>query len=229
MINSFNRGSDSRPKLLLPVAILALLFCSCSKKKVVQGSITYTIEYQLPDSLNSYKDYLPKTAIVYFKGDSTVSVQQANDEATTVITYKPADLVRVLLRSSSAKYVIDYPKSEQTEILPAKAGYSYAATSETKSIAGHKAMKYTLTDKATGLTSEAWFTKEIAVVPNYLTMAFDTTYGVPLSFTTKQNGMPVTTTVSQIKFGPVPDGIFATPAGYQKMTPKQFSDLPVGN
>jgi outer membrane lipoprotein-sorting protein len=216
-------------KLLLFFVLVLLFLNSCGNKKVKQGSITYSIEYQLPDSLNRYKDYLPKTAVVYFKGDSTISVQQANDEATTVITYKPTDLMRVLLRSASAKYIIDYPKSEQTEILPARAGYSYTPTNEIKIIAGHKATKYNLIDKATGAASEAWFTREVSVVPSYLTTVFDTTYGVPLSFTTMQNDIPVTTTAKEIKFEPVPDGAFTAPQGYRQMTPKQFRELPVEN
>jgi len=216
-------------KLILFSPLLFILLTSCSHKKIKQGLVTYDIEYQLPDSLNSYKAYLPKTAIVYFKGDSTVSIQQAGAEATTVVTYKPTTFMQVLLRSSAAKYVIDYSKADQPEILPASKGYTYVATNETKTIAGYKASKYELTDQATGLGSEAWFSKNVAIVPNYLTTVFDTTYGVPLSFTTKQNGIPVTTTVKQIRFEPVPNGAFSVPAGYQKITPKQFKDMPVGN
>lgn len=207
---------------------MLVLFSSCNHKAVKQGSITYTIEYELPDSLKHYADYLPKTAIVYFKGDSTVSIQQAGEEATTVITHKPTGIMQVLLRSSAAKYEVDYKKAEQTEILP-PVNYSYAATAESKTIAGHKAIKYILTDKTSGLTSEAWFSKEISVVPNYLTTVFDTTYGVPLAFSINQNGIATKTRVRELKFEPVPEGVFATPAGYKKITPQQFKDLPVGN
>jgi hypothetical protein len=216
-------------KALLFLIILSALFSSCTHKKVVQGSISYDIEYQLPDSLHKYLFYLPKSAKVFFKGDSAVSIQQMNDESTTVITYKPADFMRVLLASSAKKYVIDYSKADQAEESPVKLGYSYAAGTETKMIAGHKALKYTLTDKATGENAEAWFTKEITVIPNSLTMSFDTTKGFPMSFTTNHNGMVIKTTVKEIKFEPVPTGIFSTPAGYQPLTPKQLRDMPVEN
>jgi hypothetical protein len=211
---------------LIPAALA--VFSSCNHKPVKQGSITYAIEYELPDSLKHYSDYLPKTAIVYFKGDSTVSIQQAGDEATTVITHKSTGFMRVLLRSSTAKYQVDYKKTEQADVLP-PVTYSYAATSESKTIAGHKAQKYILTDKTTGLTSEAWFSKEISVIPNYLTAVFDTTYGAPLAFSINQNSIAIKTTAKELKFEPVPDGVFAAPAGYKKITPQQFKDLPVGN
>src|SRR5579863_4728629 len=211
-------------KFLWFIPATLTLLSSCNSRPVKQGSITYAIEYELPDSLKHYSDYLPKTAIVYFKGDSTVSIQQAGEEATTVITHKPTGFMRVLLRSSAAKYQVDYKKAEQSEILP-PVNYSYAATSESKIIAGHKALKYILTDKTTGLTSEAWFSKEISVIPNYLTTVFDTTYGAPLAFAINQNGIATKTTVKEVKFESVPDGVFATPLGYKPMTPEQFKNL----
>jgi hypothetical protein len=216
-------------KLLVVGAILAILFGSCSKKEIKQGKIVYAIEYELPDSLTRYAEYLPKQATIYFKGDSTVSVQQAGAEATTVITHKPSQFMRVLLRSAASRFVIDYSKAQQSELLPAASGYSYEAKDNTMTISGYKAKKYQLTDKATGLTSEAWFTKQLSVVPNYLTTVFDTTYGVPLIFTTRQNDIPVKTTLKEIKFEPVPAGVFSTPKGYEKITPEQFKNMPIGN
>ncbi|MBS1524402.1 MAG: hypothetical protein JST19_02065 [Bacteroidetes bacterium] len=214
-------------RIFLGILAILVIVYSCNKKKVLQGSITYDIQYRLPDSLGRYALYLPKSATVYFKGDSAVSIQQMNDEATTVITCKPTNFMRVLLRSSSQKFVIDYNKADQQEEEPAKLGYAYTKNNKDTVVAGHRAIKYTLVDKATGEQSEVWFTKEIRVIPNSLTMAFDTTYGFPLAFSVMQNGMLTKTTVKNIRFEPVPDGIFSTPAGYQKITPKQLRDMPV--
>lgn len=212
---------------LLFLLVISVLLISCKHKEIKQGTINYTIEYRLPDSLKQYIDYLPKSAIVFFKGDSTVSIQQAGDEATTVITNKPANFMRVLLRSSAQKFVIDYNKADQAEELPAKLGYAYTNTKETKTIAGHKASRYMLIDKFTGDTSEVWFTKELHIIPNSMTMTFDTTYGVPVAFTTRQNGILTVTNVRSIKFETVPPGVFSTPAGYKKMTPKELRNMPV--
>jgi hypothetical protein len=216
-------------RILLFSFISIVSLSSCSHKKVVQGSISYSIEYQLPDSLHKYLLYLPKSAKVFFKGDSAVSIQQMNDESTTIITHKPTDFMRVLLASSAKKYVIDYKKADQVEESPARLGYSYTASTDTQIIAGHKALKYELTDKVTGQTGEAWFTKEIAVIPNSLTMPFDTAKGVPLAFTLNHNGLIIKTTVKDIKFESVPAAIFSTPAGYEPLTPKQLRDMPVEN
>jgi len=208
--------------------VILLLLGSCKRHEVKQGAITYTIDYELPDSLKTFAAFLPKTAIIYFKGDSTVSIQQAGPDATTVITHKPTNFMRVLLRSDKAQYAIDYTKAEQVDILP-PTDYTYAPTTETKTILGHKATKYVLTDKTSGVGNEVWFTKDIKLVPNYVTAVFDTTYGVPLVFTSDQNGMVTRTSVKEIKFEKVPDGVFSTPAGYKKITPEQFKNMPVGN
>ncbi|HTE00827.1 MAG TPA: DUF4412 domain-containing protein [Mucilaginibacter sp.] len=216
-------------KTLLYSITILVLFGSCSNKKVKQGSIAYTIEYQLPDSLNKYLAYLPKSAMVYFKGDSAVSIQQMNDESTTIIIDKTTHFMRALLRSNTKKYVIDYDTIEQAKEANARLGYTYQAGAETKTIAGYKALKYTLTNKETLEQSEVWFTKDISVVPNSLTMAFDTIHGFPVAFITNQGGMLIKHTVKQIKFEPAPAGVFSTPAGYEPLTPKQLREMPVEN
>lgn len=216
-------------KTLLYFILLIAALSGCSRKKEIQGSISYSIEYKLPDSLSKYLLYLPKSAKVFFKGDSAVSIQQMSDESTTIVTHKPSNFMRVLLASSSKKYVIDYKKADQDLETPARLGYTYAAGTKTRTIAGHQALKYTITDKLSGLTTDAWFAKDIAIVANSLTMTFDRTKGQPLEFTTNQNGMVIKTTVKEIKFEPVPEGIFSTPPGYQSLTPKQLRDMPVEN
>jgi hypothetical protein len=216
-------------KTLLYFILLIVALSGCSRKKEVQGSIFYSIEYKLPDSLSKYLLYLPKSAKVFFKGDSAVSIQQMSDESTTIITHKPTNFMRVLLASSSKKYVIDYNKADQQLEIPARLGYTYEAGTETRTIAGQQALKYTITDKVSGLTTDAWFAKGVAFIPNSLTMAFDTTKGEPMEFTTNQNGMVIKTTVKEIKFEPVPEGIFSTPPGYQPLTPKQLREMPVEN
>ena len=35
--------------------------------------------------------------------------------------------------------------------------------------------------------------------------------------------------VKQIKFEPVPAGVFSTPAGYEPLTPEQLREMPVEN
>jgi hypothetical protein len=183
----------------------------------------------LPDSLKKYAEFLPKQATVYFKDDSTASIQGTTEESTTVITDKKTGFMRVLLKSPFKMYRVDYDKTDQENERALLPVYSFAPTATTKQIAGYNAVKYILKDKLSGDTSEAWFTKDISIIPNSITTALDPKEGVPLVFTTNQHGVIATTTVKQITFDAVPAGVFSTPAGYEVLTPKQLQEMPVEN
>lgn len=204
---------------------VAVLLAACKRKD--EGSIKYSVEYDLPDTLKHYAEYLPKDAIVYFKGDSTVSIQKLNDESTTVITNQKAGFMQVLLKSPTKKYVINYTKADQDEEKRLMPKFTYKPQKETRTIAGVKATKYLLEEKLSGETSADWFSKDVNIIPNSLTLMFDPSAGFPMDFTLNQNGIRVRTKVKEIKFEKVPDGVFTTPFGYTPLTPQQLKELPV--
>ena len=214
-------------KKILLYTIPVLMFLSACGKLEKQGLINYKISYQLPDSLARFAAYLPKEAKVYFKGDSAVSVQKSGDESTIVITNIAGSFMRVLLKSSAKAYVVDYNKTDQAEEASLLPKYTYRKTQLLKTITGYRATKYILVDKTTGDSTEAWFTKDVSVTPNFVTMMFDRSLGVPLIFTVNQNGIVSRTSVKTIKLNAVPAGIFSTPAGYTHLTPQQLKELPV--
>lgn len=214
------------PVFLLLVFICALAACSHKKN---EGVIVYKLAYTLPDSLRSYGDYLPTEAVIYFKGDSAVSIQKTENESTTVITYKPTGFMQVLLKSADKSYVIDYDKKDQAEEMAVMPTFSFTPRKGAKTMAGYKAKAYTMMDKMSLDSTEAWFTKDIIIPPNSLTAPLDTALGVPLLFSTNQNGIITRATVKQIKFEPVPNGVFTAPAGYEHLTPTQLREMPVDN
>lgn len=204
---------------------LAAILTACKHND--EGSVKYSVEYDLPDTLKHYAQYLPKDAIVYFKGDSTVSIQKLNDESTTVITNQKAGFMQVLLKSPTKKYVINYTKADQDEEKRLMPKFTYKVQKETRTIAGVKAIKYLLEEKLSGETSVDWFSKDVNIVPNSLTLMFDPSVGFPMDFTLNQNGIRVRTKVTAIKYEKVPDGVFTTPFGYIPLTPQQLKELPV--
>jgi hypothetical protein len=216
-------------RFLVAVFILFTFLCACKNKESVEGKVVYNLEYQLPDTLKQYAEYLPKEATVYFKGDSTVSIQRSAEESTTVITDKKTAFMRVLLQSPMKKFVVDYSKAEQTEEIGHLPAHTITKQPETKMIAGYKATKYVVKDKLSDEITEMWFTKDIAIPASSVTMMLDSTLGVPLMFTINQNGMKMKTTVKEIKFQPVPAGVFSTPEGFTKLTPQQLREMPVEN
>lgn len=211
--------------LFLPALIFTAL-AACSPKKN-EGVIVYHLEYKLPDSLRSYAAYLPTEATIYFKDDSVVNIQKTAEESTTVITYKPTNFMQVLLKSPSKSYVIGYDKKDQAEEMAAMPVFSFIPRKGAKNMAGYQAKAYTMIDKMSLDSTEAWFTKDIKIPPSSLTAPLDTALGVPLMFSTNQNGIITKATVKEIKFEPVPEGLFSAPAGYEHLTPTQLREMPV--
>lgn len=215
-------------KNILFAATVSILFLSaCNHQSNDEGSITYSLDYQLPDSLKRFAAFLPKEAKVYFKGDSTVSIQQSKQESTTIITDKKTGFMRVLLKSAFRQFMVDYNKAEQAEEIGTLPPHTVTPQKESKTIAGYPAQKYIFQDKLSGETTEAWFTKKIDVPQNSMTMMLDSTLGVPLAFTISQAVMKMKVTVKQLKFEPVPAGVFSTPMGYKQLTPQQLREMPV--
>ena len=208
----------------LLIAVTALAACSHKKN---EGVIVYKLEYKLPDSLSSYGAYLPTEATIYFKGDSVVNIQKTEEESTTVITYKPTHFMQVLLKSPKKSYVIDFDKKDQAEEMASMPTFSFTPAKGAKTMAGYQAKAYIMKDKMSLDSTEAWFTKDITIPPSSLTAPLDTALGVPLMFSTNQNGIITKATVKEIKFEPVPDGVFTAPAGYQHLTPTQLREMPV--
>lgn len=215
--------------LMIAAFALLLFLVACHRKNTDEGLIVYQLEYQLPDSLKQYADFLPKEAIVYFKGDSAVSIQKTKEESTTIITDRKTNFMRVLLKSPARQFVVNYNKNDQAEEIGQLPPHTITMQNETKTIAGYQASKYLVKDKLTGETTAMWFTKDITIIPNPITMMLDSTLGVPLIFSINQNGMTTKTTVKEIKFEPVPATVFSTPSGYTPLTPQQLRQMPVGN
>jgi hypothetical protein len=213
-------------KKLLILAALVTALAACGKKEP-QGRIIYTLKYELPDSLKNYIYYLPKEATVYFKGDSTASVHQSADESTTIITNSKTKFMEALLKSPHKKYSVIYSEADQKEERAMMPIFTAKKEAETKKIAGLDATRYTLTDKMTGQTSEAWFTTAIPVAQGYMSQMFDPALGVPLVFSANQNGMITHTEVKEIKLEKLPTGLFSAPAGYEKITYQQLRDMPI--
>jgi hypothetical protein len=214
--------------MLLAMIVGVTILAACSDK-TKEGVMVYSLEYTLPDSLRSYADYLPKQSTVYFKDDSVANIHGSDAESTTMITHQPTGYLLALLKSGIRRYQVVYNKEEQAHELPDMSKYDITKGPATKQIAGYNAQQYVMKDKLSGDTTSAWFTHDITMPPSFATSMFKPELGVPLSFSINQNGMITKTTLTQIRFEPVPAGIFTAPADYKKLTPRQLNEMPVGD
>lgn len=214
-------------RYIFGILAVCTVLASCGKKEP-QGKLVYTLSYELPAGQEQFAEHLPKEAIVYFKGDSVAVIEGNGDESTTVVTYAPSNFMQALLKSSRKKYAINYSKQDQDEERSHMPLYEATKGTQTKKLAGIDAQQYTLADKMTTESHEAWFATTVKVPKNYLSLMFDPALGTPLVFSSNQNGMVTHTTIKSINLdNEVPAGVFTAPADYIRLTPKAFQEMPV--
>ncbi|MXV52215.1 DUF4412 domain-containing protein [Pedobacter sp. HMF7647] len=214
-------------KIILSLIAIAFSAGVFAQTPINEGTITYTVEWEVPAQMQQMASMFPKELTVYFKGDSSVVNQKSQMSTSNVIMNSKTDFVRLLLDipMMSKKYVINFTPADLEEMKEKWPEYELKAGTETQTIAGYKATKYTITEKKSNKTSEGWFTKDIATPANSLTQFFDKSNGVPLKFDSFQSGLAIHATVKEIKQGAIPAGAFATPAGYETITFDQLKGM----
>lgn len=210
-------------KLILSAGILLAGCASFGQTKISEGTITYAVEYELPENLKPYAAFFPKEATVYFRGDSTLSVQKSTGRVTSVLLNPKTDYMKLLLEVQGKNYVVNYSPADMEEMQMSAPEYTYTAAGDV-AVGTYKATRYTLKD-AKGVTTEAVFTKDFIVPKNSMSAFFNETYGTPLSFTVNQSGLKVKATFKDVKAEPVPKGTFAVPKGYETLTMQQLKAM----
>ncbi len=209
-------------------ATLALLSTvSFAQKKLTEGTITYQVEYDLPANMQQMKAMLPTEVSVYFKGDSTSTQNKTPMSTTNFVINSKTEFQRLLLDipMMGKKYSVRFTPDDQEMMKEKFPELTFTESTETKEIATYKGKKYTVTDKASGKTSDAVFSKEIEIPANSLTQFFDKNYGFPLEFTTYQQGMTIKAVVKEIKEGKVPAGSFSASKEYEEITAAQLQGM----
>lgn len=218
-------------KKIIVTATLALL-CNLgfAQKKIAEGSILYQVEYDLPAEMQQMRAMLPSEVTVYFKGDSSSSLNKTPMATTNFIMNPKTEFQRLLLdipmmnRKLSVKFTPDDMETMK-ESFPE---LSFVPGTETKTISGYAGQKYTVSEKKSGKNSEAYFTKDVEIPSNSFTQYFDKSYGFPLQFITYQQGMTLKATVKQIKEEKVPAGSFSASKDYEEITFSQLQQMMPG-
>ncbi len=198
-------------------------FVANAQKKINEGVMIYTVEYELPPEQQSMASMLPKENKVYFNGTMSKFNLDMGMFSTTVIsngeTKEALSLTEVPMQN---KKIAMKMNKEQVEAMQEKQGgikdYEYKATSEKKMIAGFNCVKSTVTDKNSDFTGEIWATTDIEVPLNSLTSNYSTLKGVPVEFTSTMNGVKTKMTLKEVKEEKVGDLKMDVPAGYETMT-----------
>jgi hypothetical protein len=211
-------------KIISKLALCALLAAGFNtanaQKKIAEGTVTYTVNFELPADKQQFASMLPKEITSYFRGDSTASsLQQGPATIKSIQDYKTnyqSILIDVPAASKKIAVVLKPADIEQMEATDPK--LTPTAGTEKQTIAGYNCTKVTATDPKSGTKYDVWITKDIDIVPNSLSRLVSTFGGVPVKFVTFNQGIKVDAEIKEIKEITVPKGYFSASKDYESMS-----------
>lgn len=202
-------------------------FVANAQKKVTEGYVSYNAEYDLPADQQMAAAMLPKEYKLYFKGDVSKFTMDLG-MMTNVITSNnktSEGLMLMDIPAASQKIAVKITpedKEKQKDMMP---DYEIVKTTETKTISGYSATKYTAKDKKSDSTVEIWATNDIDLPLNNFTEGFTGLKGTPLEFVSNMNGLKVKMSFKELKEEAVTGLTMTVPAGYTEMTMDELMSM----
>jgi hypothetical protein len=204
------QNMNTKLKFALGLAFTALAFTANAQKSYTNGTATYTLKTAMGDAESK----------IYFSPDSNVSVTQQGPALIKILTNAKATYVAILVDVpvASIKKAAILSPDEIEQGLAAAPKFTFTPSAETKVINGFNCKKVDVKDSKSGSSYVAWVTKDITVPTNMLTRYFADAGGVPVQFTTIQQGQSVDVTLKSVTDEKAPAGSFGIPAGFDKIS-----------
>jgi GLPGLI family protein len=216
--------------LFSATGIFAQASNSANTGKITEGTITYTVEWKLPEQMQAMASSFPKELTVYFKGDSSSLKTESAMYSSTNILNVNKEYERLLLDipMMGKKFSVLFSPADQEKMQANLPELALKAGTETKTISGYNVLKHEVNEKKSNQNSEAWFTKDIEVTPNALSRFFDKNFGFPVEFVSYMNGLSVKAIVKEIKAGTVPAGSFSASKDFEEISMDQLMQMQGG-
>ena len=218
-------------KIILNIALLLIGTCVFAQgNKITEGTITYTVEWKLPEQMQAMASSFPTEIKVYFKGDSSsLKTESAMYSSTNILNFNK-EYERLLLNipMMGKKFSVIFSPADQEKMAANMPELTVKAGTETKMLSGYNVQKHEVNEKKTNSNSEAWFTKDVEITPNSLSRFFGKEYGFPVEFTSYMNGLTVRAKVKEIAPGTVPAGSFGASKDYEEISLDQLMQMQGG-
>ena len=194
-----------------------------AQKVIKEGTVIYTVEYDLPPNQQSMAGMLPKEFKVTFN-DTFSRFKMDMGMFSTDVIFNTANnemlsLTEVPMQNKKIAVKMNAQQSEKMrEIQSDDHDFDVSATTETKRIAGYNCVKYLLKDKVSGEKSEIWTSTDIQIPTNTLTSTIKDVKGVPIQFSKNTRGMKSKMTIKSITEDPVKEISFEVPPGFETIS-----------
>jgi len=96
--------------------------------------------------------------------------------------------------------------------------FTFTPAAETKMISGFNCKKVVAKDSKSGKTYDVWVTNDVIVPPTAVPFYYKEIGGMPIQFTTFQQGQEQSITIKTITAGPAPAGTYAIASDFEKVS-----------
>lgn len=196
-------------------AVFMAFSISASAQKVyTEGVINYSVGAAM----------LTIDSKVYFSPDSSAVVTNTGEYTAKIMSDNKGSSVTILVDVPviSMKKVAMLTPAEIAQANAEIPKFTFTPTAETKQINGFNCKKIVAKDAKTGSNIDLWITNDIKTPVNSMTKPFADVGGVPVQFTTVQQGQTVNVELKSISADKPPAGTFGVPPGFDKIS---FADL----
>lgn len=215
-------------RILLAIIIFSCYGCqNFLYKSNNEGSIEYKITYP-PEATqdNFLAPFMPTKMLMNFKNDITVSEIKIGIGLMSVsyIADPKAKKLITLLQVANKKYALILDSTQVNEQLNKSPELKIIFSNETKTIAGFKCNKATVTD-SDNVSYDVYYTKDIKVKNPNWDLPLKKIDGVMLEYQIKQNNILMKLTATNVNGREVDDKIFDIPSDYKIVSKAEMPEV----
>jgi len=186
-----------------------------------EGKIVYSLDYELPEAMESQRGMLPATMDLLIGKDKTKIVQNTMMGSQIVISDTKTKESVLLMDMMGQKMAINMPAPSKEDLENEKLP-TFKYDDKTKKVAGYKCKHAVmLVEDENGEVNEidVYYTEEI---PSEANSKLKGLKGFPLEYSMAPQGMVMTLTAKSVTKEKLPKSEFNVPEGYTSMTMEEF-------
>jgi len=205
----------------LGIALTATTISANAQKAYTQGTVTLSGEMR--GQATVMKDY--------FTADSSALSFQAGPAAIKILTNATKTYLAVIVDvpSFSVKKAAIATPDEIDQAKNALPKFTFSPTADTKQISGFNCKRVVATDAKDNKTYDVWITNDVTLPASTLSDLYAGAGGVPIQYTSFNQGQASVVTVTAITDEKAPAGTFSFSADYDKITLDDLKAMSGGN
>ncbi|MFL2570924.1 MAG: hypothetical protein ACJ0QL_03490 [Parvicellaceae bacterium] len=206
------------------LSIYALLFATIFYGQKFEGTITYTLDYELPEMMEAQRSMLPTNMITHCKKEYSRVEQKTAMGEQIVITNNENGASTLLMNMMGQKMAIEVSQADQKPKSSSNPVITYYE--ETKKIAGYDCKKASYTvyveEQKDSVSIDLFYTPEIPVIYN---SQFENLKGLPLEYSLNTQGMTMEFVANKVDVKKLSKTLFEVPKDYEKITLEEFKSM----